>query len=267
MAFDINNFVIDRIRRGIMVSTTDGTVMYSINQITNPSLNCTADETTATDALGTTIMTFQRAKNAEFSAENALFDINLLASQMGTTKSVASASSKIVAPMFETIDITSAMVTAGTVQLAKQPTKTITDIYQLKGDSTFGTKYTVSTSASAANFAYDNTTHTISLPTSVTAGQQIFVMYEYESDAAVEVVNSAANFPKAGKFIMEVIGNDVCDPTSVVYAYLIFPNAKLDSNVDLSFATDGTHGFKLKAQQDYCDKQKRLFSLVIPDLD
>ena len=31
-----------------------------------------------------------------------------------------------------------------------------------------------------------------------------------------------------------------------------------------SIATDGAHPFSGKAQQDYCDKEKRLFSIVIP---
>ena len=52
-------------------------------------------------ALGTPIATFYRAKSAEFSAENALFDMNLLATQLGTTKEVATSSNKIVVPAME----------------------------------------------------------------------------------------------------------------------------------------------------------------------
>ena len=35
MAFDVSNFVIDRVIRGAMTSTADGSIMYFINQITN----------------------------------------------------------------------------------------------------------------------------------------------------------------------------------------------------------------------------------------
>jgi hypothetical protein len=49
MAFDLNNFVIDRVVRGIAVAQdanaklniAKGDVLFSINQITNPSLSCT----------------------------------------------------------------------------------------------------------------------------------------------------------------------------------------------------------------------------------
>ena len=89
-------------------------------------------------------------------------------------------------------------------------------------------------------------------------------MYEYETDKAVEVVNSAKNFPVGCKFVMEVLGCDVCDQTNLVYAYILFNNAKLSPDFDWSIATDGTHPFSMKAQQDYCDKEKRLFSIIIP---
>ena len=66
MAFDMNNFVIDRVVRGVALSQTDDSVMFALNQITNPSLSCSSESTDAVDALGVPIATFYRAKNAEF---------------------------------------------------------------------------------------------------------------------------------------------------------------------------------------------------------
>lgn len=263
MAFDISNFVIDRVLRGTMTSTTDGSVMYFINQITNPQLSFTADSVTAVDALGTTIQTYYRAKNATLSAENSLFDLGLLATQQGTEKHIASAEDKIIAPAMEEIEVPSE---GNTVTLAHKPIEDITAIYLLNGDSTLGQKFTVNASATEEQFAYDSETQTITLPTNVTSGE-IFVMYEYETDAAVEVVASASEFPRAGKFVMEVLGNDVCDPTQLIYAYIIFPNAKLDPNTDITLSTESTHPFTLQAQQAYCDRKKVLFKIVIPDVE
>ena len=89
MAFDINNFVIDRVVRGVALSQKDDSVLFSINQMQNVSLNCASESTDAVDALGTPIATFYRAKSAEFSAENAIFDMQLMATQLGTKKKVA----------------------------------------------------------------------------------------------------------------------------------------------------------------------------------
>ena len=218
--FDLNNFVIDRVVRGVALSHTDDSVLFSINQIQNASLNCASESTDAVDALGTPIATFYRAKSAEFSAENALFDMGLMATQLGTSKKVASSNAKILVPAMETFTVTS----GGTYDLKHTPKTAPTEIYALNGDSTFGVKYIKGTAASADAFAISG--NKISLPTGVAANTEMFVMYEYESERAVEVVNSATEYPTGCKFVMEVLGCDVCDQTNLIYAYVIFNNFK-----------------------------------------
>lgn len=261
MAFNVNNFVIDHVIRFIMLSTNDNSVLWSINQVTDPALSCASETTSATDALQTPIMTFERAKTATFSGSNAIFDLNLLAAQMGTEKEIASAENTIIVPCFETITIES-----GKTQytLKHTPTEEITFIYALNGDETLGTAYTAGTAASATEFVYASGGK-ITVPTGAKAGDQFFVIYDYESAAAVSVTNSAKNFPKAGKGIMEILGADVCDPTNLIYAYLILPNAKLSSSVDITLATEGGMPFSIECAQGYCDKEKKLFQLVVPD--
>lgn len=251
MAFDINNFVIDRVTRGVALSQKDDSVLFSINQMQNVSLNCASESTDAVDALGTPIATFYRAKSAEFSAENAIFDMNLMATQLGTAKKVASAGSKITAPAMESFTYGT-----GNYELKHTPKTVPNEIYVLNGDSTFGKKFVKGTAASDSEFAITN--KTLALPTGLAATDELFVMYDYETDSAVEVVNSATEFPVGCKFIMEVLGCDVCDQTTLVHAYVIFNNFKLSPDFDWSIATDGAHPFSGKAQQAYCDKEKRL---------
>ena len=228
--FDINNFVIDRIVRGVALNQKDDSVLFSINQIQNASLNCASESADAVDALGTPIATFYRAKSAEFSAENAIYDMNLMATQLGTKKKVASSGSKITVPAMEGFTAPD----GGKYVLKHVPKSAPTEIYAINGDSTFGIKYTKGTSAGADKFAYTEADHTIALPTGVKAGTEMFVMYEYETEKAVEVVNSATEFPVGCKFIMEVLGCDVCDQTNLVYAYVIFNNFKLSPDFDWS---------------------------------
>ena len=260
MAFDINNFVIDRVIRGVALSQKDDSVLFSINQMQNVSLNCASESTDAVDALGTPIATFYRAKSAEFSAENAIFDMNLMATQLGTTKKVASSSAKITAPAMESFTYGT-----GSYELKHTPKTAPNEIYVLNGDSTFGKKFVKGTSASATEFSITN--KTLALPTGLNASDELFVMYDYETENAVEVVNSATEFPVGCKFVMEVLGADVCDQTTLIHAYVIFPNFKLSPDFDWSVATDGSHPFSGKAQQAYCDKEKKLFNIVIPSED
>lgn len=261
--FDVNNFAIDRVLRGLMTSSKDGSLMWSVNQVTDPSLSITAETSEVVDAIGSTIASFNRGKKAEFSANNSLFDLSLLAAQQGKEKEVATSTEKIVAPAFETITVPKTNTTP--VTLKHKPLVTPSAIYQLKGDGTLGEKLVYSASAATGKFTYDDTTHAITFPTAAVSGTEYFVQYDYETEKAVAVTGDAINFPKAGKFIMEVLGTDVCDQSTLIHAYVIFPNAKLDANVDVSFATDGNHPFKLIAQQAYCDAKKTLFQIVIPD--
>jgi hypothetical protein len=257
--FDINNFVIDRVVRGVALSQKDDSVLFSINQMQNVSLNCASESTDAVDALGTPIATFYRAKSAEFSAENALFDMSLMSTQLGTSKEVASADKKITVPAMESF------ITEGTeYKLKHAPLVAPAEIYVLNADSTFGVKYTKAKTTTAADNEFVINGQTITLPKEVAVGTEMFVMYEYETANAVSVVNSATEFPVGCKFVMEVLGCDVCDQTNLIYAYVIFPNFKLSPDFDWSIATDGTHPFSGRAQQDYCDREKKLFSIVIP---
>lgn len=257
-----NNFIIDHVLRGIMTKK-DGTYLWSINQITNPSLNVSLTDTAqAVDALGTPIQEFDRGRSAEFGAENSIFDLSLYAAQMGQEVEVASASKKIVTPAFEEFETDG---TTSTWTLKHAPKAAPTTIYRLKGDGSLGDAYKNGSSASSTEFVYNDSTHEITIPTGLAAEETLFVMYEYESEEATAVTADAINFPKAGKFVMEVLGTDVCDPDTLIHAYLVFPNAKLDGNVDYSFTTDGTHPFTIKAMQNYCDSKKKLFSIIIPE--
>ena len=258
-----------RVVRGIAVAQGDnkdlgiaaGDVLFSINQITNPSLNCASESTDAVDALGTPIATFYRSKSAEFSAENALFDMSLMATQVGGSKTVAGKDgATIVVPCFQTID-----VEAGKESYTLSHTPVAgAKVYVLNGDGTLGEKVEVATAASGRQIAVADKAVTIVLgDEGYAAGQQLFFMYDYvadgaEDNGAISVVNSATKFPVGCKFIMEILGADVCDQTNLIYAYLVFPNAKLSPDFDWSIATDSTHPFSMRAMQEYCDKEKKL---------
>lgn len=183
-----------------------------------------------------------------------------MAAQLGTTKKVASSTAKIIAPAMESFTYGT-----GSYELKHTPKTAPNEIYVLNGDSTFGKKFVKSTNASETKFGITN--KTLALPTGLKADDELFVMYDYETENAVEVVNSATKFPIGCKFVMEVLGTDVCDQTTLIHAYVIFPNFKLSSDFDWSVATDGSHPFSGKAQQAYCDKEKKLFNIVIPSED
>lgn len=251
MAFDINmnNFVIDRILRAVGKSKA-GDVLFAINQVTNPSLNVTSETAEAVDALGSRIAVFNRAKSCEFSAENALFDMGLMAVQAGSKDGVIRGAVKEV-PAFDSME---------NGELAHTPVPAdAVKIYEVNGDGSFGAEVKKSADGGTdGGFVLQGTK-----VTGLAEGKQYMAVYEYDATEAIAVVNSASEFPNACELILEVLGCDVCDQEKLIYAYLIFPNFKISPDFDWSIATDGTHPFSGMAMQNYCDTKKELYRLVI----
>ena len=251
MAFDINmnNFVIDRILRAVGKSKA-GDVLFAINQVTNPSLNVTSETAEAVDALGSRIAVFNRATSCEFSAENALFDMGLMAVQAGSKDGVIRGAVKEV-PAFDSIE-------NGKLAHTPVPADAV-KIYEVNGDGSFGAEVKKSADGGTdGGFVLEGTT-----VTGLAEGKQYMAVYEYDATEAIAVVNSASEFPNACELILEVLGCDVCDQEKLIYAYLIFPNFKISPDFDWSIATDGTHPFSGMAMQNYCDTKKELYRLVI----
>lgn len=266
MAFDVNNFIIDRPIRGTMVSTSTGDILWNINQIKDPALKCTSTSEDVVDAIGNTIMTFDRAKKAEFSCTNTILDLSLAAAQFGTSKNIASALNKITSPKFEEFTLTSdgqASVTLAQIPVGVSGSE-IKQIYAVNANTSLGTKYTVAATASATEFTLSAATKVLTLPTGLTKDTKVLVRYDYLTDSGVSVENTAINFPTAGKFILVVLGHDACDIETEYVAYVVMPAAKLKSEVDLTFTSTGNHPLTIECMQNYCDSAKKLFSIIVP---
>ena len=254
---NMNNFVIDRVLRAVGKSK-DGNVLFAINQVTNPSLSVTSETSEAVDALGARIAVFNRAKSCEFSAENALFDMALMAVQAGATKNTDDGVVSGVAR--GAVEAVPAFDLMEKGKLAHTPVDDALKIYELNGDGSFGAEIKKSADG-GTDGGYVLEGVNVTLPT----GKKGIAVYEYDATNAIAVINSASEFPTACELVLEVLGCDVCNQEELIYAYLIFPNFKISPDFDWSLATDGTHPFSGMAMQNYCDEKKELYKLVIVD--
>ena len=258
---NLSNFIIDRILSGVGYAT-DGSVYFKMDQCQDTSITCGSEATEIVDNVGAPVMTLYRAKTCEISGQNAILDMNLTAFQMGTTKTVATDSAKIVAPAAEvfTVDGT-------THKLAQTPVTAPAFIYALNDDSSLGEKYTLSTSAASATEFMCGEDGTITLPTGVVNGTEMFASYEYEATSGIEIVNSAKNFPKSCKLVLKALGYNPCEKDNKLACYVIFPSFEMSPDFDLSLQAGETQAWSGKASQDYCSKDKRLMSIVVVDED
>lgn len=265
MALNINNVIINRAIRGTMFNKSTDEVMFSIDKIADPSLECGGETVYATDAQGVQIAGFGRSKSAVFSGSNALFNIDLMAAQLGADKEVAAEESKIEVPKFELIKVADPTKITLTVSANQTVIDTsVKYIYSTNSDKSKNVQYVRGTAASETEFAVKG--NEITLPTDVFAvGDRVAVWYSVESTVAQQVVNSATKFAGGGKFVLEVLVAEPCDVNKEYYAYIVFGNAKLDDNFTLEFNTEATHGFTINAMQDYCSDDNELFTLIIAE--
>ena len=255
---NLSNFIVDRVISGVGYNSKDE-VVVKMDQCQNTSITCGSESTDIVDNVGSPIMTLYRSKTCEISGENAILDFNLTAVQMGAKKNVAAEGAAIVVPAQEVFDA------AATYDLKHLPVVAPAFLYTLNSDSSLGEKYALGTAASETEFSIDG--QEITLPTSVAANTQMFVSYEYESTAAVEIVNSAKNFPKSMKLVLRVLGYNPCNKDNKLGAYVIFPSFEMSPDFDLSLNAGEAQSWSGKASQDYCSKDKRLMSIVIVDED
>lgn len=251
-------FVINRPVRLTAYSLSTGNALYSISELEDLSLKVTSEDNTVTDAMGSPIAIFEKAKQGEVTGSAALFNFGLAAAQFGSDINSASASNKIVMPRIDELTIDK-----GKVTLTKTPIlESVVSINVINNDGTFGDYYMVGTTATDKEFSIAESI--ITVPTSLTSGR-IAVTYDYETTAGTVLENNATEYTKPCRLLIEVLGSETCSPDLEKWIYVQSKNAKPDANVDLALKFDGKHPFTYKIMPQYCDKKKNIFSIFAPE--
>lgn len=259
MAFNVNEVIIDRVRSLTCHDLETKKMFLRLTSLEDPSLQTSAEGEEISDAIGALIATLYRAKKATFSASNSLMSFDLAAAQYGSKKEVADKDNKIVDYACEILK-----VEGTSVKLAHAPkVDSIKWIYTIENNKV-GTAYAVGATASEieAVVAEDGT---ITLPTTVTSGK-VYVEYQYETENAIRVINSASEFPEACSVVIYAYFRDVCNENKIYSGKIICPKAKLNpESVELSLTSTGKHPFEFVINRDYCaeEGEDTLFEIIL----
>ena len=254
--FNKNEVVLEKIKQASLYDLESGILLNRLTSIEDPSLNTTAEKEEVVDAQGNTITDIYRAKKATFGGSNSLFSLDLVASQFGAKKEVASADNKIINYMAETMTIAD-----GKVTLSQTPVENSIKYIYIIESGEIGESIATGTDA-ATQALVDEENKTITLPTSVTEGK-VYVEYAYESAEAVRVVNKAGEYTTAGKLVILALFRDKCTDKTILGS-IICPKAKLNpESVDLSLTPTGKHPFEYTMMKDFCSDEDELFEIVL----
>lgn len=255
MAFNANNFIIDRVRRVTEFDLETGMVNWTITSIENPTVEFTGETTDKNDAYGVLLARFDSSKGVTFSGEGSLLSAPMLASQLGTDVQVASEGTKVTGKTFEILTVTD-----GTATMTHEPSTPPAYVYTISQDKNIDSYIEVGAEPENASVSGA----TITLPESF-EGTQVGVMYDFETDSAIKVVDGSENYADAAGYIVDILAADVCNSATKRAGSLVFPKARIDNNVSITLTTEGTHPFSFSALKDYCSDEAELCYLLFTE--
>lgn len=273
MAFDISQVVIDKVRRVSGRSRETGEPYFLTGQVSDPSLQCDAQEVIKTDAEEVPVARWMNGKSAKFSGSETFFNFDLMSHQLnGEDKTVADESAPVNVPSIEEKKLGTGDLTEYTLKYpainfgtSDAPNYKIT-VCTLRKDGSRDKKFTVGQAASDTVCTYTAADHKLTFAEgALREGEKLFVQYEYSSTNCVAVFDSADKFPRDMEMVVEVLAHPLCSSSTVYAGFLVFPNATLSSSVTYNFGKTDSFPFEFSAQQDYCDEEKQLFRMVFPE--
>lgn len=262
--FNPNELLLEKIKSIEEYNLATDEIEGRYTMVEDPSLTISTEGTEVTDAFGSVITTFYNAATGELSFTNSLHSLDLMASQFGSKKKIATAEDTIITPVSETIAIAS----DNTVTLKYVPVGTVgaevAYLRLLNDQNEFGDKYTAGTEASEENktFVIDAASKKITMPEGATG--RVFVSYEKESDKAVMISKTTDGRPEVKKLLVHAIFHDKCNENIVYYGVIVCYKAKIDpSSVELNLTPDGKHGATYTLSKDYCDDEGKLIDVIV----
>jgi hypothetical protein len=201
MAFKLGDLIIDRISMGY-AEKFDGTPLYVLTQLSEASIEISAESRDAVDKDGTLIKRFWNAKTGEFTATNAMLNLNVMAAQSGNEANIATADNVIVMPKIITVKA------GATVDLNGFVAGNRITVNALGTNGAMGKAYTQGTAASATEFGLAGTK--LTAPTD-TAESQYVVKFDRQVTEGVDILNSADKFPATVRLTLKGLCVDPCE--------------------------------------------------------
>ena len=252
MAFKLGDVIIDRIQYGV-AEDFEGNLLYVLSQLTEATINISAESKEAKDKDGTLVKKFWRGKTGTFEAKNAMLNLNVVGSSSGADPLFASATKKITIPKIVTVNKGETIrldgVVEGTVQV---------NAYGANG--TMGKSYAFGTAAS--NTEYALASGTLTPPTDEDVERYI-VKYDRSVENGIAVYNKADQFPGTVKLTLKALCVDPCEADTLRACYIVLPSFQVSPEVSMNLQTDSQLDYKGDLQVAYCSLDKTLYEFYM----
>lgn len=256
MAFKLDDIIIDRIQYGV-AEDFDGNMLYALSQLSEATINISAEFKDAVDAQGTLIKRFWQSKSGEFSATNAMLNLNILGAASGEGKIVASEGNEITMPKI-------IIVKAGSTVTLDNFVEGSVFVNAFGVNGAMGEAFEIADAASETAFAIAD--GVLTPPTAAEVTQYI-VKYDRKTISGVAIVNKADKFPQTVKLTLKALCVDPCSADTLRACYIVLPSFQVSPEVEITFDTEGNLAYNGQLQVDYCSADKALYYIYMAEED
>ena len=240
MSFRLDDIIIDRIQMAV-AEDFDGNLLYTLTQLADATISITAESKDAVDAQGTLIKRFYQGKQGEFTANNAMLNLNIIGAASGEGKKIATAESKVVMPRIITVKA------GATVELKEFEEGTVV-VNALSNNGAMGEAFKLGEAASATEFAINGKVLT---PPTADGVDQYVVKYDRPCADGVAIINKADKFPSTVRLTLKALCVDPCSADTLRACYIVMPSFQVSPEHEINFTTDGQLTYTGALQVDF----------------
>lgn len=274
MAFKLGDVIVDRLQFGYGAKA-NGTPLYALTQLTEASIDITADSTDINDKDGNLVYRKYTGKKGEVTATNAFLNLAVTEVISATDAEIATADKTIVMPMIqivnagETLDISG--VVEGSVHVNALSAKGSMGKEEFKlgtgaaSKSEFSIKHTDAT-GTPGETDYVPASDILTPPTADGETQYI-VKYKKNIASGAKITNSGKKFPKSHELFFKALVVDKCDTETLKAAIIHIPSFMPSPEFTLALqgGDSQTMDYKGAMMLNACSVDSELFSIYYID--
>ena len=258
--FKLGDVIIDRLQFGYGAKNT-GTPLYALTQLSQTTINVTAESTDITDKDGNLVYRKYYGKKGEVNAQNAFVNLAIIDSLSGNGAEIATETNAIKMPYITTVKAGEKLDITGYVEGT-------VFVNALSKNGSMGSEYKLGSVASDTDFsiATEDSKSVLTPPTDAEEIQYI-VKYTKTVKSGAKITNSGDVFPKSHELFFKALAVDPCDKENLKAAIIHIPSFM--PSPELSIALQGgdaqTMDYNGAMMLDTCSANKELFSVYFID--
>jgi predicted secreted protein len=273
MSFVLGDIIVDRLQFGYGAKS-NGTPLYALTNLSETTIDISADSTDVTDAQGNLVYRKYTGKSGEVNGTNAFINLAVIETLSATDAEIATADHGIEMPIITTVkageklDITNYV--SGTVFVSGLNTKGSMGVEYTLGTSAASDKEyfitTVEESGTKGEEGYTPASATLELPTNKDEVQYI-VKYQKTVYSGAKITNSGDKYPKNHELFFKALVVDKCDTENFRAAIIHIPSftPSPEFSLNLSGGDNQNMDFKGAIMLKSCSTDKELFSIYYID--